>query len=104
MDEKPIIRHPHESLSQFQHGNVVVEEGNLSIAMVFRHVSNTLIYDNITCKRVLSSTFIHDNREHLHSFDKTLQEYRNNQQPIGHMFSKHAKGKLFTWNWINVTT
>ena len=61
MDEKPIIRHPAETLSHFQHGNVIVKQGNLGIALIFRNVTQTLDYDNMSSKRVLGNRFNHEN-------------------------------------------
>ena len=99
MDEKPMIRHPSETLSQFQHGNVNVKKGHLSMALVFHNVTKTLIYDDITCKRVLPKTFTHDTRTTLDIFDDTISTYRVNQTNISSGFTSQVKQKLSNWNW-----
>ena len=99
MDEKPFLRHPAETLSHFQHGNVIVKQGNLSIALIFRNVTKTLQYDNMSSKRVLGNTFNQDNCTQLEVFQATVNEYRQNQHHIGSMFADHAKNKFGNWDW-----
>ena len=60
MDEKPIIRNFGEPLSQFQHGNVKVKKGDLSVGFIYRNVTQTLTYDDETSKNVLPKQFCDD--------------------------------------------
>lgn len=76
MDEKPIIRNPTETLSHFQYGNVTVKQGNLSIDLIFRNVTHTLEYDNMTSKRILGKQFTENNCKLLEVFQATVNEYR----------------------------
>jgi hypothetical protein len=99
MDEKPIIRNPTETLSHFQHGNVTVKLGNLSIALVFRNVTHTLDYNNMTSKRILGKEFTEKYCKQLEIFQATTNEYRQNQHHIGSISAKHAQKKFSSFGW-----
>ena len=99
MDEKPIIRHPAETLSHFQHGNVNVKQGCLSIVLIFRNVTQNLEYDNQSSKRVLGKIFPQNNCNNLVVFQATVNEYRQNQHHIGSIFSDHAQKKCSNFGW-----
>ena len=99
MDEKPITRNPTETLSHFQHGNVTVKLGNLSIALVFRNVTHTLDYNNMTSKRILGKEFTEKNCKQLEIFQATTNEYRQNQHHIGSISAKHAQKKFSNFGW-----
>ena len=70
-DEKPIIRNIGEPLSQFQHGNVQVKKGELSIRFIFRHATQTLIYDNIKYTIILPKCYHAEHKCTLSKFDAT---------------------------------
>lgn len=99
-DEKPVVRYSGEYLSQFQHGNVFVKEGLLSIGLIFRHVTKSLIYDNVTCMRVLPDNFFNDKREYINKFDATMEKFKNEKRDIQEKFRLQATDKLTTWKWI----
>lgn len=99
LDEKPTYRPPCPYLSQFQHGNVSVETGKLSMALVFRNVTSTLKYDNLSMKRVLDASYIHDNRDQLQSYDETYDNYRANKINLANEFRINAQKKLSHFNW-----
>ena len=98
-----MIRGPNETLSQFQHGNVNVKEGDLSIAMVFRCVNTTLPYDHITSKRVLDTDYIKSQREHFAKLDKKYVQYSEYLTSFEEMFSNQVKTKIRQWRWSKWT-
>ena len=99
-DEKPMIRHSGEYLSQFQHGKVLVKEGLLSIGLIFRHVTNSLRYDNVTGTRVLPKNFFNGKTEYLEKFDATLENFTTQKTNIPHQFKHQATQKCKEWDWI----
>ena len=78
---------------------MTVKQGYLRIYLIFRNVTQTLDYDNMSSKRVLGNRFNHENCTHLEVFQETVNEYRQNQHHIGSMFADHAKNKFVNWNW-----
>ena len=58
-------------MSQLQHGNVTVSKGELSIALVYRNVTQYLDYDNVTCTRKLPKDFHKRYNKNLDVFDDT---------------------------------
>lgn len=60
-DEKPMVRNHGEPISQFQHGNVSVAKGTLSIGLIYRNVTQTLAYDHETCTRILTKDYLNKN-------------------------------------------
>ena len=100
LDEKPLIRYPLENMSQYQHGNVTVKSGNLSIALVFRNVTKTLVYDNVTLRREISETMTHHNERQLVTFDETYIECRETVTDFGKKLTDLVKLKLSNWNWM----
>lgn len=100
MDEKPTHRPPSQSLSQFQHGNVDVKDGNMSIALVYRNVTRTLVYDNVTLTRVLNSKDPCAKAYVIDGYDASYQKYASSESYIGMSFKKNAEQKFRQWNWI----
>ena len=99
-DEKPMIRDTGEYLSQFQHGNVSVKKGLLSIGLVFCHVTKSLIYDNVTGKRVLPKHYLGGKRESLQTFDVTMDNFKKLQAIIPDQFRYHATLKSSRFPWV----
>ena len=64
-DENPLLRYFDKELSQFQHGNVQVKKGQLSLGMVLRNVTKSLPYNNVTDVRLLPDNFMNDQRNDL---------------------------------------
>ena len=98
-DEKPQKRYHTEGLSQFQHGNVNVKEGDLSIALVFCHCTKTLIYDHIASKRVIDNIVIENNKENFAILDSTYSQFNEYLSSFQVRFSQHVTSKLQTWKW-----
>ena len=98
-DERPAVRNLDEPLSQFQHGNVLVNQGDLSLALVFRHVTKSLLYDNVTSTRVLSTKFCDGQREYIDKFKATTDNFKMNQTIILDKFQHQVREKLQAWNW-----
>lgn len=99
MDEKPILRYPTESLSQFQHGNISLKTGCLSIALVFRNVTNTLIYDNVTSRRAIDVEWVHTNSSIAERYNNTYRECTGNIIDIEETNHDHTQQKIAEWNW-----
>ena len=99
-DEKPIIRKVSENLSQFQHGNVKVKMGKLSIGLVYRNVTHSRNYDNVTSKIVLSSNYWAAKSRYITLFDETYSKDRTTMRNIETKFNSLSLGKLHTWDWI----
>lgn len=68
-DELPMQRCLGENLSQFQHGNVNVKKGLLSIGLVFRNVTKYLKYDIDSSKLILPPKYNNHNIQCLLKFD-----------------------------------
>ena len=98
-DEKPYVRNIGETLSQFQHGNVRVKEGQLSIGLIFRHVTQAIAYDNKSCLQVLPKIFLESQEEYFTKLDATYLLYTRLRDSIEKSFISNAEVKLSTWNW-----
>ena len=77
-DEKPLVRTHGESKCQLQHGNVHVESGDMSIALVYRNVTKTLKYDSINCRRLITDQYFNKHSAFLNECDKIYVE--NNEK------------------------
>ena len=74
-----MTRHNAETLAQYQHGNISVKEGHLSIGLIFCNVTQSLIYDSITSKRILDRNFHTKKRKYLELFDETFADFKENK-------------------------
>ena len=86
-------------MSQYQHGNVAVKSGDLSMALVFRNVTKTLLYDNVTLRRDISEQLTHNNERKLQTYDATYSECRDTVTDTTIQFSKQVQQKLSNWHW-----
>ena len=96
-DEKPLVRTPGDSKCQLQHGNVHVK---MSIALVYRNVTKTLIYDSKNSRRVLSDQYCNKHSLFLKECD---QIYRENTEQIlvfESLFLQEASRKMSQWKWL----
>ena len=75
-DEKPQCLDNNDITSQFQHGNVKVKSQDLSIALVFRHCTKSLMYNHITHKTIVKPEYIQDNWFYFETVDRTMIDYR----------------------------
>ena len=99
VDEVPMIRCVGETKSQYQHGNVKVKDGDLSIGLIFRCVTHTLNYDNITSRRVLPKHYFRGNTNLLQSLDATLGDHQKIEN-MKSKFTDHVTTKCISWSWI----
>ena len=98
LDEKPMKRQSEDKISQIMHGNVRVKQGCMSIAFVFRVVTTSDIYDNITDFRILTHQHQSMNERFI-PYDETILSFEKRKQEILSKFRNMAKEKMIKWNW-----
>ena len=82
---------------------MIVKEGQLSIGLIFRNVTQSLTYDNISSKRIIDDTFHNRKRKYKEKcdvFDETRADFERTKTFIQDKFTEHATKKLSSFNWI----
>ena len=79
-DEKPKIRHNSEGLSQFQHGNAHVKEGDISIGIVFRHCTKHSLMIILLLKGLLMILLLNITKNILHTWILHIPNSMNTYQ------------------------
>ena len=100
-DEQPMIRIIGEPLSQFQHGHVNVNKGDLSMGLIFRNVTHTLVYDNVKSTRILPDNYLEGHKSTLYKFDSTYKNLQHTIHELEHSYQEHIHRKLSNWNYIS---
>lgn len=100
LDEKPMVRAGDRQITQIQHGNVKVEEGNLSIAFVFRSVTQKEVYDNINDFKCVDHSLLELHKNTIKQFDETKKKFDKEKEDIVSNFNNISRKKMTTWGWL----
>ena len=96
-DEYPQKRGKDEFKSQFLHGNVNVEEGEVSLAFVFRSVIKTLEYDSVTGNRVVNEDTLDKHSGLIANFNETVLNFSKDKTSVMSKYVQNMCKKFIDW-------
>ena len=92
-----------EDISQFQHGDVRVEQGSLSFALVYRNVSQIVEYDNTTGNRIIPKGLLDNKKCILDQFDNIYGKYYDDMPNLERIYKEFCMSKFQEWKWLENT-
>ena len=101
LDEKPMRRHSEDTISQIMHGNIRVRLHQLSIAFVFRVVTqDCLYYDNLTDIKYMDEDLGQRMKKSSKLFDDIISEFDSVKKDTTSKYQQLALKKMEEWGWL----
>ena len=100
-DEKPKDNLNEKFVSKFQHGYTKIKTNDLSIALVFRYVTQSNIYHHMDNTLVVHPNYINKNKGHFNLLYEDMINYERYLSFISDNWEIHVREKLNTCTDMN---